>query len=180
MGKKKQKKTETITTKQEAEKKDQSIFPVFHWPMETGAFEPFNTLRQEIDELFSQFANRFGLPHTGAEDSQFPALDVDETDQAIKITIEMPGVEEKDIDISLSNNLLTILGAKEKTSESEDASHQFSERRYSRYERSLRLPFNCDADDVSAEYSNGVLSLTIPKPELRDEKSQKITLGKAA
>ena len=181
MTKKKLKKTETIKSDADMDRERPGLAPwSWHWPFENDAFAPIHSLRKEIDDIFNQFSDRFGTQRSQFGEFQIPALDVDETDDALSVSIEMPGVDEDDIEISLTENLLSVKAEKEKSSTSEKADHHISERSYSRYERSLRLPFQCDADAVSAEYEKGVLKLNIEKPAGIGTEPQKINIKKAA
>jgi len=152
-----------------------------HWPFDNGGFAPFNSLRREVDDIFNQFTDRFGLfsrqPSNGF---QIPALDVDETETSFEIAAELPGVAEADIDVSVTDSVLTIHGEKQQSSESEDADRRISECSYGVYERSLSLPFNCDAKSIDAKYDNGVLHLSIPKPKEVKSKPQKVAIKSAA
>ena len=158
-----------------------AAFKGHHWPFDHGRFAPLNSLRREVDDLFNQFSNRFGLFSQDASDRlQIPALDVNETESALEISAELPGVAQEDIDVSLADGVLTIHGEKQQSSESEDAQHRISECSYGVYERSLTLPFYCDAEDISAQYDNGVLRLSVSKPTKGKGQPQKVTVKSAA
>ena len=105
---------------------------------------------------------------------------VDETEETFEISAEMPGVAEADIDVSIADSILTIHGEKQHSLQGEDTDSRISERSYGVYERSLSLPFSCDAKSVDARYDNGVLRLIIPKPKQAKNKPQKIAVKKAA
>jgi len=152
-----------------------------HWPFDDGNFAPFQSLRREVDDIFNQFTDRFGVfsrePSNGF---QIPALDVDETETSFEISAELPGVSEADIDVSVTDSVLTIHGEKQQSSESEDSDRRISECSYGVYERSLSLPFNCDAKSIEAKYDNGVLHLSVPKPKDVKSKPQKVKIKSAA
>jgi len=152
-----------------------------HWPIDNGGFAPFHSLRREVDDIFNQFTDRLGVfsrePSTGL---QIPALDVDETDKSFEISAELPGVAESDINVSVTDSVLTIHGEKQQSSESDEADRRISECSYGVYERSLSLPFNCDAKSIDAKYDNGVLHLSIPKPKEIKSKPQKVAIKSAA
>jgi len=151
-----------------------------HWPFDNN-FAPLNSLRREVDEIFNQFTDRFGVfGRSDTKDFQIPALDVDETEKAFEVSAELPGVAEEDIDISVTDNVLTIHGEKQQSSQSEDADRRISECSYGVYERSLSLPFKCDAKSIKADYDNGVLHLVIPKPKQVTTKPQKVAIRSAA
>jgi len=152
-----------------------------HWPFDNGNFAPLHSLRKEVDEIFNQFTNRFGaFSRQPSEMFQMPALDVAETETSFEISAELPGVTEQDIDVSVTDSILTIHGEKQQRQESEDADHRISECSYGVYERSLSLPFNCDAKSIDANYDNGVLHLSIPKPKQVASKAQKVAIKSAA
>lgn len=152
-----------------------------NWPFDNGGFASFDSLRREVDGIFNQFTNRFStLSQNASDEIQMPALDVNETDKAFEISAEMPGVAEEDVDVSVTDSLLTIHGKKQQSSKSEDADIRISECSYGVYERSLTLPFNCDAKSIKAKYDNGFLHLTVPKPKVEASKTQKVTIKSAA
>jgi HSP20 family protein len=93
-----------------------------------------------------------------------PSIDVCETDKAIEVSAEMPGLERKDVEISIEDDTLTIRGEKNVEEERKDKNVQLSERSYGVFYRVLQLPPGVDPSNVQATMSNGVLKLTIPKP----------------
>ena len=152
-----------------------------HWPFDNGSFAPLNSLRREVDDIFNQFTDRFGVfSRSSTEAFRIPALDVDETETSFEISAELPGVAENDIDISVTDSVLTIHGEKQQSSQKEDADQRISECSYGVYERSLSLPFNCDAKSIEAQYDNGVLHLSIPKPKQVASKPQKVAIKSTA
>jgi len=144
-------------------------------------FAPLQSLRQEIDEIFNQFNHRVGkIGRAEFPEFKVPATDVDETEDAIVISTELPGMDPKDIDVTIENSMLRIHGEREQSKSSGKAEHRVAERNYGVYERSLSLPFEVDAKKIVAEYNNGVLNLTIPKPAKVETKPQKIAIKSAA
>lgn len=117
-------------------------------------------LHREIDRLFSEFAQGIG---PGGAQSIIPNIEITETDKAIEVSAEMPGLERKDVEISIEDDTLTIRGEK-KVEESKDKNVQLSEHSYGVFLRVLQLPPGIDPSSVQATMSNGVLKLTIPKP----------------
>lgn len=135
---------------------------------------PFSLLQHEIDRVFDSFANWRG----GFEPVEFtPRMEVSETDKSIEISTELPGMEEKDVEISLANDILTIRGEKRAEKEEKKKNYRLYERSYGAFERSLALPPGISADAIKARMSNGVLKLTLPKPTAAQE--QKIQIAKA-
>lgn len=135
-------------------------------------FSPFTSLQREIDRLFDEFTGGRRWLHRTPEwrgwSLESPAVDVAETDDAFEISVEMPGMDAKDIEISASDGMLSIKG--EKTAEKEEKKKRYylSERRYGAFERSFALPRGVDVDKISADHKAGVLKITLPKtPEAK-------------
>jgi HSP20 family protein len=125
---------------------------------------PFVSLQREIDRLFDDFTRGFPtLPDTGPA-ALMPSMDVTKTDKEIEITAELPGLEEKDVQINLSDNLLTIRGEKKAEKEQKDKNYRLVERSYGSFERTLELPEGVNPDAIKANISKGVLKVTVPKP----------------
>ena len=124
-------------------------------------------LHREIDRLFDEVAQ--GVGQSGQTGSQLvPKIDIFETDKTIEVSAEMPGLERKDVEISIDeDNILTLRG--EKTIE-EDKNVQHCERSYGIYYRLLQLPSSIDPSNVQATMSNGVLKISIPKPAKSEPK----------
>jgi HSP20 family protein len=119
-------------------------------------------LHREIDRLFNEFAQIPGA--NGGPANIVPKIDISETDKAIEVSAEMPGLERKDIDISIEDDTLTIRGEKKIEEDQKDKNVQHSERTYGVFVRMLQLPPGVDPSSVEATMSNGVLKITIPKP----------------
>src|SRR3977135_171838 len=131
-------------------------------------------LHREIDRLFSEFAQ--GMGPNGA--NIVPNIEISETDKAIEVTAEMPGLERKDVEISVDDDTLTIRGEKKVEETQKDKNVQLSERCYGVFVRVLQLPPGIDPASVQATMSNGILKLTIPKPAKSEPK--KIEVKEAA
>jgi HSP20 family protein len=122
---------------------------------------PFSALQQEIDRLFEGFSRGFaGFPSV----ELMPSTDVSETDKEIEITTELPGLEEKDIQLNVSDNVLTIRGEKKNEREETKKDYRLVERSYGSFTRSVQLPDGVNADNIKAVMSKGVLKVTVPKP----------------
>jgi HSP20 family protein len=119
-------------------------------------------LHREIDRLFNEFAQGAGV--NGGPANIVPNIEIAETDKAIEVSAEMPGLERKDIDISIEDDTLTIRGEKKIEEDQKDKNVQHSERTYGVFVRMLQLPPGVDPSSVEATMSNGVLKITIPKP----------------
>ena len=119
--------------------------------------------RGEIDRMFDDFFTRtpFGRSFEGGD--WMPAIDMSETGKEIIVHAEVPGMEAKDIDISLNGRVLTIKGERKQEHEEKDKNYHRIERKYGSFSRSFELPADVDANNVNAAYKNGVLELNLPK-----------------
>jgi HSP20 family protein len=141
-------------------------------------FNPIDLLQREVDRLFDDFGRGFGTPGSAALASLVPDIEVAETDKQIEITAELPGLERKDVDISLEGNVLTIRAEKKAEQEQKDKNVHLSERSYGVFLRVLELPVTVDPSAVQATMSKGVLKITIPKPP--QSQAKKIEVKEAA
>ena len=129
-------------------------------------------LHREIDRLFSDFAQSGG--RNGGMADLVPNIDISETDKAIEVSAEMPGLERKDVEISIEDDALTIRGEKTMEDGQKDKNVRHSERSYGVFMRVLRLPPGVDPTSVEATMSNGVLKITVPKPAKPEPKKIEI------
>lgn len=137
----------------------------------------FRNLHREIDRVFEDFGRSFPFPGFMGEGGYFtPRVNVSETDKEIQISAELPGMEEKDIDVNLSGNVLTIKGEKKYEKEEEKKDYRIMERSYGSFQRRIPLPYDIAADNIKAEFSKGVLTITLPKPPEVAEKNKKIKI----
>lgn len=143
-------------------------------PQPPESFRPFETLRRQIDRLFEDFSGEFARrpfgaladfgPFWGRSKGEVPVpIDVVEKDDAFEITAELPGLAEKDVDVSVANGAITIRGEKSEHREERKADFYMSERRYGSFVRSFRLPEGVDSDKIDAHFAKGVLTVTLPK-----------------
>ena len=133
--------------------------------------------KNEMDRLFDRF---FDWRPTlfGSEDSRWvPSVDISETPKAVIIKAEVPGMDPKDIQVSISNNILTIQGEKRHEKEEEDENLHRVERSYGSFYRSIQLPAEVESDKADAKYKNGILKLKLPKT--REESLKKIEIKAA-
>jgi HSP20 family protein len=129
-----------------------------------GAYSPFYALQHEMNRLFEDAWRGFDLPAFGALQGGFePRVDVRETESEIRVTAEIPGLDEKDFEIQLQGDVLFLRGEKRVEREHEGAG--WYERSYGRFERAIELPAEVDAEKASASYKAGVLHVTLPKTE---------------
>ena len=134
---------------------------------------PLSALRDEMDELFESWTKEFGFPQIPWAQAQSGReislrMNVSETDKELHITAELPGVDQKDIEITLTGGDLLIKGQKKsETDEKKDErgrSYHRIERSFGSFQRRLSLPYDVDPDKVQASFKDGVLTLTLPKP----------------
>jgi HSP20 family protein len=143
---------------------------------------PLNALRREMDQVFDDFFRGFGLPllvETMPAAMAMPRLDVSETEQELQIAAEMPGIEEKDIEVTLAEDMLTIRGGRRDEEDKTTRDFHLVERSQGSFVRSLRLPFSADASQVKASFKNGVLTIAVPKPKEVQQQVHKIALTKS-
>ena len=131
---------------------------------------PFSFLQQEIDRLFEGVTRN--IP--GFATTAMPSMDISETDKAIEITAELPGLEKKDVELNVADNLLTIRGEKKNEREEKNKDYHLVERSYGSFSRSVELPAGVKIEDISAEIANGVLKVTVQKPAPKQTKQIEI------
>lgn len=141
--------------------------------------DPFLSLHREVNRLFDDAFRSFGsgLPAfngASAFSSGWPSVEISDNEKEIKVTAEVPGLEEKDIDVLLNDGVLTLKG--EKHSETEDKNRQFSERYYGRFERRIPLGYEVEEDKVDARFKNGVLTVILPKTEKAQSQVKRIAI----
>jgi HSP20 family protein len=136
--------------------------------------ETWRSFRGEIDRLFDRFATGFGMPSFGrmfdmapTSRTDFtppsPAVDIIEDEAAYKVTAELPGMEEKDVEVALTDDVLTIKGEKTAETEKKENNTYLSERSYGAFQRSFIVPDGVDREKIAADFAKGVLTLTLPK-----------------
>lgn len=123
--------------------------------------DPFTALREEMNELRARFLGDEGEGLFGG--TMVPALDMSETETAIDVRMDLPGVTAKDIDIQVNGNVLTVSGRREEEKEEKGKSFHRVERRYGNFSRSVTLPSPVVESEVAAEYHEGVLTIKLPK-----------------
>jgi HSP20 family protein len=129
-----------------------------------------------MNRLFDDFWHDFDDPGTSLTRSfGFPRVEVSETDRELKVEAELPGMDEKDLELFLDNGLLTLRG--EKKSETEDRNRRVSERYYGRFERQIPLPVEVQEDKINASFRKGVLTVTLPKSEQAAERVKRIPIS---
>ncbi|MER8954965.1 Hsp20/alpha crystallin family protein [Mesorhizobium sp. M0833] len=146
----------------------------------SGDRDPFLTLHREMNRLFDEAFRGFDtrLPSLGgfaAARAGWPSVEISDGEKEIRVTAEIPGMDEKDVEVLLDDGVLTLRG--EKREETEDKDRQFSERFYGRFERRIPLGYEVDEDKVNAAFRNGVLSVTLPKTERAQAKAKRIAIN---
>ena len=139
--------------------------------------DPFKLFHGEMERLVDNFFNGFEIEPFGGRLGTFsPGFEVAESDKEIKISAELPGMDEKDIDISLANDSLTISGEKKAEKESEGKDYHIKERSYGSFSRMISLYAAIDSDKVEAHFKKGVLIIILPKSEKERERKKKIAV----
>ncbi len=152
------------------DKKRRIIMPRHLIPIQRGLVaDPFNFLRQEIDRLFETSTAVQGIT---------PDFEVKESKDGLQVTAELPGVSEKDIHISLADNILTISGEKKSEEIKEGETYHITERSYGSFTRSLKLPYEPEQKRISASFKDGILQLSIPRSEKSKPNVHKIEIQK--
>ena len=141
--------------------------------------DPFLSLHRNVNRLFDEVFRGFDTPSVFGQmmpnNGVWPSVEFSETDKEIRVTAEVPGLEEKDIEVLLEDGVLTLRG--EKKSETEDKNRQFSERYYGRFERRLALGREVEENKVAATFKNGVLTVTLPKTEKAQTNAKHIAIN---
>ena len=127
--------------------------------------DPVGRLHQEIDRMFDDFLAPGRFLGRAGDGVLVPRVDITEVDDRIEIAAELPGVDQKDIEVSIDGDMLTIRGEKKSEIEEKKADHHLVERRFGSFRRSIRLPGEVDPDKVEATFDKGVLKVTFKKPE---------------
>ena len=126
------------------------------------------TLRRPTLSPFRFFNTPFVFSRPNVATGEYrwrPTTDISETDDSFEVYVELPGVSKDDVQISVKENLLTIKGEKQQGNKDESKNYRQIERRYGTFERNFTLPPKVDADNINASFNDGVLTLSIPKPE---------------
>lgn len=147
-----------------------------------GSHYPFNDLQKEINDVFEGFWRGFDVePTKGREvaSSAFhPSVDISETDKSFEIRAELPGLDEKDVELTLADGTLTLKGEKKFEHEEKKADLHVSERTYGAFQRRFALPEDADPEKIVASFDNGVLTVTIAKSKKAQAQAKKISIKK--
>lgn len=148
---------------------------------------PLSSLRDQMDRLFDDFLSG-GVTRPGSFwDTRFggdgglamhvPSIDLVEEDKELVVTAELPGIDEKDVEVTLDQGVLTIRGEKKSESEREEGRTRVSERRYGSFERSIALPEGIDEEQVKARYDKGILTIRVARKPEAVRQAKRIPIG---
>jgi HSP20 family protein len=151
--------------------------------------DPLVPLRRQMSRLFDDFFSSPMFPPLSmmppapmlAAVVAAPRIEVSETEKELQVTAELPGIDPKDVEVTLADDVLTIRGEKQaQHEEGKERDFHLTERSYGTFARYLRLPFHADPQKIQAAFKDGVLTLTIPKPEDAQQKVHRIDIGAEA
>jgi HSP20 family protein len=158
-------------------------------PMQT--WKPFESLRREIDRLFDDFDGGFWrspfrrsatmVPSWARESAwpAVPAVDFTDTEKAYEVTAELPGIDEKNVEVKVAGGVLTIKGEKQEEKEEKKKDYYLRERSFGSFERSFEMPEGVDTDKIEANFKKGVLTVTLPKKPEAQKAAKKIDVKAA-
>ncbi|MEJ2376936.1 MAG: Hsp20/alpha crystallin family protein [Pseudolabrys sp.] len=147
--------------------------------------DPFAQMRDEMDRVFDSFLGRnlFGRPTAvsslSTAEMVAPDIDVRENDKEITFEAELPGIDEKDVQITVRDGVLSLKGEKKSERDEKKETYHLIERSFGSFERSFRLPDTADQDKISADFSKGVLRVVVPKRAEAVQAEKKIPIGKS-
>jgi HSP20 family protein len=159
---------------------DQTTVPAELRRLQAAVPAPLNRLRDEIDRLFEDFS--FARPARSifpfaSPTALSPAMELAAKDGGYELSVELPGLEQKDIDVEYADGILTVSGEKREESEKKDSGYLLSERRYGSFRRQLTLPSDVDPETISATFEQGVLKLAMKKDKQAEGRTKKIKIG---
>ena len=141
------------------------------------------SLHRDMDRVFEKMwsagTSASLLPEVWARGEMMPQLDVTEDDEAFQVTIDLPGLDEKDVDVTLSDHVLTIRGEKEEEKETKEKEYSRRERAYGAFRRSIEIPAAVDASKIEASFKKGVLTIQLPKTEEAQQQVKHIAIKAA-
>jgi HSP20 family protein len=140
------------------------------------SFGEISRLRKEMDDLFNRIFGETSLSKIGFFKWQ-PLVDISETDTHLIVKAELPGIEAKDVEVSITGDRLTIKGEKKQETEEKEENRYRSERYYGTYERVVDLPVAVEEDKTEATFDKGILTITLPKEEKVKKKQIKIKVA---
>jgi HSP20 family protein len=173
--------------------------PVARFPIKTEvaearkrplqAWTSFDRLRRDMDRLFNAFEGGRISPFFPSFDAEpfwtrgtsvvAPAVNIAESDKAYEISAELPGMDEKSIEVKLANDVLTIKGEKQEEREEKEKGYHVQERHFGSFERLFQVPVGVDTDKITATFKNGLLTVTLPKSAEAESPTKKIAIKAA-
>ena len=142
-----------------------------------GLANPLSAFRQEMDKLVESFFGGFDVhPFGGRSVTFMPQVDVADTDKEIKVSVELPGLDDKDVEVSLTKETLTIKGEKKEEKEEKGKDYYRSERSFGSFTRTIPLPFEIDAEKAAASFKKGVLTVNLPKTKQVISETKKVAI----
>jgi HSP20 family protein len=152
----------------------------WHHGKGVAAPSPLGDLHREVDRVFENFWSGFGTPSLLRESAGSLALDVrvdaSEDDTAYHVTAELPGLSEKDVEVTFADNTLTISGEKKEEKEVKEANYHRRERSFGSFRRSFTLPGEVDEAKIAATFKDGIMTIDLPKSKSAQKKAKKITI----
>ena len=139
-------------------------------------YREFNTVQERLNRLFNASFNE-GRDESLSTSSFAPAVDVYEDEHNVTLKIEVPGIDEKDIDVRIENNTLTVHGERKLEKDEKEENYRRIERRYGSFTRTFTLPSTVDTDSVTANYEKGVLNVRLAKKAEAKPKQIKVNVG---
>ncbi len=140
-------------------------------------FREFTTVQDRLNRLFRESYGPEGREESLTNTSFAPPVDVYEDEHSVSLKIEVPGIDEKDIDVRIENNVLTVHGERKFEKEEKEENFRRVERQYGSFTRTFTLPTTVDAERVSADYEKGVLKVSLPKKAEAKPKQIKVNVG---
>jgi HSP20 family protein len=145
-------------------------------PVQRAGGDLMEGFQREMNRLFDDFF-RAPTPFGGSQwpvGAAMPRIDVEESDSEYRVSAELPGIDEKDVNLTLTDNVLTISGEKKAEREEKDKNYYLSERSFGSFRRAIPLPTDVDQDKVEAHFKNGVLTVHLPKSPEAETKTRRI------
>jgi len=136
--------------------------------------QEINKLRRDMDRLFTRLRDDFGMPHFKRPPRDIPVIDLSDTEEDLILKAEIPGLKPEDLDISITDDILTIKGEMKQELVKESEDYHRMERRYESFSRSIQLPCRVIIEDVEATYRDGIVTIIMPK--CKPEISQKVRI----
>jgi len=163
--------------------KIKNLLPTAARPAGRSDDHPFHSLQRQMNSLFDDFFSGFDVAPRALTAGGFgafsPSIDVKESDKDFTIRAELPGVEEKDIEVTVTNDAVTIKGEKKEEKEDKGKNYYYMERSYGSFNRTIPLAVETEADKAEASFKNGVLNITIPKNAQAKAKGTKVRIKAA-